>query len=118
LLNAFMQGMQCYTNSELVLLVGHVGGAAARLIDRLGDLRSFTVDQTQLAPQLRITHHDEYPELGVTCRRGTDGGVEDFRHDLVRHWIRFESAQRPRQIHRLEQSSIAHGDLPIEWVKR
>src|SRR5262249_3561215 len=92
-----------------------MGRAAACLIHRLGDLRSFTVDQTQLAPQLRITNHDEYPQLGVTRRRVSDGGVDDFRQEFVWHWIWFEWTERPRRIHRFEQADIAHGDLPSNF---
>src|SRR5215510_10632202 len=100
----------------MVLILGHVGRTAALLVDCLGNVGGFPIDQTQLTPQLRIAHYDEYPVLGVARRRGTDGRVDYFRDNLVRHWIRLQPAQSPRRIHRLEQSDIAHSRPPIEYV--
>jgi hypothetical protein len=85
-----------------MMRLSHVGGPGARLINRFGDIGSLTVEQAQLAPQLRVTHNNKHPMLGVAGRWGADCGVEDFRDDLFGYWIRFESAQRPRRIHSLE----------------
>ena len=38
----------------MVLLVGHVGGTAARLVDRLRNVGGFAVDESQFAPLLWV----------------------------------------------------------------
>src|SRR5215470_17628338 len=85
-----------------------MGWAAARGVDRLGDVRGLAIDRAELVPQIGVAHDHKGPALRVAARRGADRSVEDLRDQRLRNRIRFETADRPCRIDRLEQTDVGH----------
>ena len=112
-------------HQRVELPVVHVLRALAIFIQRHQDLAGLGIQITDLLALRGVLDDHEDPVLLITAGGRAYRGVKHLAHHFVGHRVRLEPSQRPRSMHRFENSDFRHvgssceiGALTIRTISR